>query len=138
MEFLFSFIAELFAEVVLQGLFELIAAGLKRVFGVFFGAVREVSPEPRPLHPAARWALYCLFGFLAGAISVWLFPRHFIPHGVMRRVGVVITPVLLGLAFVALGRWRKRRGRKPSDFDQFGCGAAFAAGMAIVRALALA
>jgi hypothetical protein len=134
MEFIAAFIIEFLAEVLLQGAFELVASGLR----TFFGVVRdEVSPGREPLHPAIRWALYALFGFVAGAISAWLFPRHFISDHAMRRVSVVLTPAVLGVAFVALGRWRKRKGKAPSDFDQFGCGASFAAGMAFVRAIAL-
>lgn len=106
-------------EGVLQGVAELLAD--KTLRG---------SPEGR------KWLkglLYGLVGMVLGGISWWLWPEHWIEAPGVRWAGLLITPVLLGVAFQGLGRWRERRCSARNGLETFWTAWAFAFGFGLVR-----
>ena len=55
--------------------------------------------------------------------------------GTLRLViaNIVLTPLAAGLAMMAMGRWRARRGDTRLRIDRFGYGYLFTLAMALVR-----
>lgn len=129
MEILFELVfavLQFVAEIILQIVFEALAElGLH--------SVREVFRRPAPLHPLLAIFGYAILGAIAGGISLWLFPVHFIGAMWLRVANLAVTPVLAGAAMAALGSWRKGKGEEPVLLDRFAYGFLFAFVMAAVR-----
>jgi hypothetical protein len=119
---LLQFLAEMVLQIVAEAFAEL---GVR--------SMREPFRLPEPLHPALAAIGYAIFGAMAGAISLWLFPSLFISAGWQRMLNLLLTPIAAGLAMGALGAWRRRRGEVLIRLDRFGYGFLFALAMAIVR-----
>jgi hypothetical protein len=114
--------AELMLQIALEALAEL---GLRSVL--------EPFRRPEPPHPVLALVGYAIFGALAGAISLWLFPTLFIKTGWLRVLNLVLTPLLAGAAMAAIGAWRRRRDEELIRLDRFTYGVTFALAMALVR-----
>ena len=129
MEILFELLFALLqflAEIVLQIVFEALAElGIR--------SMREPFRRPEPLHPALAAIGYAIFGAIAGAISLWIFPALFIPANHLRIVNLFLTPVAAGFAMAALGAWRSRRNEDLVRLDRFSYGFLYALVMAAVR-----
>ena len=79
-------------------------------------------------------AIVCaLFGTLAGAVSLCVFPNLFISSYQGRLINLSVTPVLSGCTMTVLGAWRARRGQDPIRLDRFSYGYLFALAMAAIR-----
>lgn len=117
---------QFFAEVILQifgeALFELLGQSLKKR-----GARRA------PLSPVLAAAGCLLCGALAGAASLWLFPRLFIETGWLRAANLVLTPLAAGAVMAGIGAWRQKNGQETIRLDTFAYGFSFALSMALVR-----
>ena len=124
MEFIFELLFEIFGELLLQIVFELLAE---------FGWRVASAPFRKSPHPLAAGVGYAVFGALAGAISLWMFPRLFIGSHTGRIANVIVTPILSGAAMAALGAWRRRNDRDTVLLDRFAYAFIFAMAMALVR-----
>jgi hypothetical protein len=120
LEIVFEFLGELLLQVFAEVLFEI---GLHSLAAPF-------AKRPNPYLASVG---YVLFGALAGALSLWLFPSLFIASHVARIANVVATPVIAGVAMTAIGAWRGRRGQEAVLLDRFAYGYLFALVMALVR-----
>jgi uncharacterized YccA/Bax inhibitor family protein len=117
MEFILQIFGELLIQALGQGLIEL-------GFHALGAAFRK---------PASPWlaALGCiLWGLMLGGLSLLLFPAHLAST---RVVNFVITPILVGLGMVALGKWRAQRGDPVLRIDQFFYGYLLALTFAAIR-----
>lgn len=119
-------IVQLFGELLLQAFSGLIAEFIGR-------SVKEPFRRPEPVHPWLAAIGYLIFGAIAGAISLWLFPALFISDQWLRIVNLVLTPVMAGLMMERLGAWRERRDQKTIRLDTLSYGFMFALAMALVR-----
>ena len=119
-EILFQFIGELLLQVFAELLFEI---GLRSI------------AEPFKRRPNAWLAAcgYVVFGLVAGALSLWVFPALFIASHAGRLASLLVTPVLAGGAMTLLGAWRRSRDQELIRLDRFACGYLFALAMAAVR-----
>ena len=124
MEFIFELLFEIFGELLLQIAFELLAE---------WGWRGLSAPLRKSPHPLAAGGGYAVFGAIAGALSLWWFPKLFIASHVGRIVNVIVTPLLSGSAMAALGAWRRRHDRPTVLLDRFAYAFIFALAMALVR-----
>lgn len=118
----------------LELLFELIS---EIVLQIVFEVLLEIGL--RPFRGAAsRSPIFAAIGYMAlgagaGAVSLIIFPRLFLTSQGARITNLIVTPLIAGLVMSALGAWKKSRQHELLRLDQFGYGAVFAFGMAIVR-----
>ncbi len=119
-ELLFQFVGEVLLQIILEVLFEL-------------GLYSAREPFRRPPNPWLAAIGYGIFGAIAGAISLWIFPALFIVSHSGQVASLVLTPIVAGVAMAALGAWRRRRDQDTIRLDKFAYGYLFALAMAIVR-----
>ena len=124
MEFIFELLFEIFGELLLQIVFELLAE---------FGWRSLQQPFKQAPNPLLAGVGYALFGAVAGGLSLWWFPNLFIASPVGRIANVIVTPILSGAAMAALGAWRRRRDQPTVLLDRFAYAFIFAMAMALVR-----
>ena len=117
-----EFIAEIFIEVFLQFLFEVLAECGLHAF------------KRKPLkNPALAASGYLIFGGILGGLSLLVLPSSFIAFPLGRIANLIISPLLVGLAMAWIGRWRSKRGNESIRLERFWYGALFALGLALVR-----
>ena len=76
---------------------------------------------------------YALAGIAVGGLTLLLFPSHFIDDPDLRRLNVLLTPLIIGTLMAAYGRFRARRDRTVAGLEKFAYAFAFALAIAIVR-----
>jgi hypothetical protein len=91
------------------------------------------SYKKNPPNPWLAGIGFAIFGAVAGAISLWIFPHLFITSHAAQIVGLALTPFLSGAAMVAIGAWRRSRDQEIIRLDKFAYGYLFALSMALVR-----
>lgn len=119
-------LAATLGELLLELVFELLAEFGLRSLGAPFRPAREISP----------WVAapgYLIYGALAGALSVWLFPAPLLVAKWAQIANLAITPLAAGGVMALLGAWRRRRGQPLLRLDRFSYGALFALAMVLVR-----
>lgn len=124
MEIIFELLFQLFGELILQVVFEVLAE---------LGLHSFRSEKRKRL--SLWWAIpgYIIFGFLAGILSLIIFPNLFLTSRALQLVGVILLPVLAGFVMALLGAWRRRREQELIRLDRFAFGYLFALAMALVR-----
>ncbi len=120
LEFILEILGEFFLQVAVEALAEM---GLHAI----------ADPMRRPINPWLAALGYGLFGMLLGGLSLLVFPAHLIPARGLRLLNLVVTPAAVGLAMVALGKWRARRGQPQIRLDRFTFGFLFAFSMGVTR-----
>ena len=115
---------ELFGELLLQGIAEVLAEFGLRTFGE---SIR------RPRNPWLAAVGYAAFGAIAGGLSLLVFANHLVPAGPWRIVNLIATPPAVGAMMAALGTWRAKRGEPVLRIDRFSFGVLFAFAFALVR-----
>ena len=117
---------ELFGELLLQLVVEALAQA----------GVHAVRDPDRPPKEHSRWLIalgYVLFGLVAGALSLWLFPDYLIRSHAGRLAYLALGPVAAGAAVAAIGLWRSKRGVPRYGIDRFAYGYLFALSFALLR-----
>jgi hypothetical protein len=158
MEILVEGLFELFGELILGFVFELLGSLLGSLSGRIWNGLRSVArpagtppvrprahspyaddtPTPAaapsgPASPSLRLAFYLVVGTLLGGLSLLLFPQSF-ARTLDTRVAVLIgTPLACGLMMAAIGEFKRKRGRVAKTLESFGFGCAFALPMALLR-----
>lgn len=74
-------------------------------------------------------------GALLGGASLLAWPAHVIVDPGMRRTGLVLIPLLVGVTLSAYGRFRASHERPRGPLATFAVAASFAFGLALVRNL---
>ncbi len=63
-----------------------------------------VASMLEPFKEAPRFGLavtgYCVYGIIAGAISLFILPQHITPNVAIRFLNILFTPALVGLAAI--------------------------------------
>lgn len=119
MEFLLELLGELLIQIVVECLVEL-------------GIHSIGEPLRKPPNPWIAAIGYALFGAIIGGLSLFVVPHNLMPEA-WRVANIVLTPLAAGLAMMAMGRWRARRGDTRLRIDRFGYAYLFALAMALVR-----
>ncbi|MCA9217944.1 MAG: hypothetical protein KDB27_32965 [Planctomycetales bacterium] len=122
MEFIFELLVQFLGELLVQLLMEL-----------GFRAIAEPFRTDRPANVFLALAGYILMGLIGGQISLWLMPEHFIDSQALRRVNLVVTPILLGFVFEVVGKYRQNHGKEKRLLDRFSYGFSFALTMGLIR-----
>jgi len=121
-EFLFQMVGELLLQFVVEALAQ--------------AGVHVVRHPDRPVREHSPWLValgYILFGLVAGALSLWLFPDYLIRSTPGRIAYLVLGPVAAGAAVAAIGLWRSKRGVPRYGIDRFAYGYLFALSFALLR-----
>lgn len=121
-EILFQFLGEVLVQVLVELLFEL---GLHSLGDTF----------TKPRSPVFSTIGFVLWGAMAGGLSLLVFPTSPITNLVLRKVNLIVTPLIAGGAMMLVGRLRDRRGTALVRLDRFGYAFVFAFAMAVVRFL---
>ncbi|KHS43198.1 MULTISPECIES: hypothetical protein [Novosphingobium] len=124
MEFFFEIFLQFFGEIIVQVLAELLAE---------FGIRSLADPVREPRTPVYSMVGYTLWGLIAGAISLFLFPASAIRNPAFRTINLVVTPLVIAAIMAMLGRARNKRGQLLVRLDRFGYAYLFAFSMALVR-----
>lgn len=124
MEVLIELILQFVGELLLQVVFQVLAEVGLRGFRVV---------ASRQANPWVAAVFYVLLGCGVGWISVQLQPSLLLQSRQAQWANLLVTPVLAGLAMVALGAWRRRREQALIRLDGFAYGYLFALSMAVIR-----
>jgi len=124
LEFILELIAEFLFEFLLQFVLELLFQ---------FGLQIFAEPLRKKPHPLVAAAAYVLAGAALGALSLWLFPALMVKVRIYQWVNLVLTPVLVGIAMVLVGIWRRNHERLELRINRFSYGFLFAFSVAFVR-----
>ena|SRR5579862_1263695 len=87
----------------------------------------------RPAHPVILTGGYILWGIIAGGISLWLMPKAFITHTVIKFLNLIISPIIIGIIMMYVGKSLEKKGKKLTSLDHFGYAFIFAFSMALMR-----
>jgi hypothetical protein len=123
-EFILEVLFEIFGEVLIQLLFECLAE---------LGVRSLADTLEKPRHPLLSTIGFALWGALAGGLSLLIFPHSAIASAPLRRANLVVTPIIVGLAMMLIGRVRSKKGQDLVRLDRFGYAFVFAFAMALVR-----
>jgi hypothetical protein len=118
------------AEIFLEALFEL--AG-EAVLDLALRALGEVFESADRANPVLASLGYAILGFLAGGVSLFVFPHPLIRPSRVHGISLLVSPVVTGLLMSFIGSSLRRRGKKVVQIESFGYGFAFAFGMALIR-----
>lgn len=128
---------EIIGEIIVQvlgWLLELLLQGIFEIIGELLGhCIKEPFRRPKPIHPVLAAMGYAIFGAIAGAISLWIFPAHFISSHWLRIVNLLLTPCVAGILMALIGAWRMRHQQELIRLDRFSYGFCFALAMAVIR-----
>jgi hypothetical protein len=120
----------------LEFLFEVFGEFILQVFGealLELGLHALAEPFRRDPNVWLASIGYALFGALVGGLSLWVFPQHFTPAGILRMANLFLTPLAVGACMAGMGAWRKRRHEAVFLLNRFLYGFIFAAALAAVR-----
>jgi hypothetical protein len=76
---------------------------------------------------------FAALGAIVGALSLLLFPVHFIRGEGARLAYLAIAPLIAGATFALVGRRRERKGKRVVRLESFWPAFTFALAMALVR-----
>ncbi|TWU58134.1 hypothetical protein [Rubripirellula reticaptiva] len=99
--------------------------------------VAKKSASADPGNPYLWILVYIFMGTIAGFVSVWIVPIHWLGSPTMRLANLAVTPIVLGLVFEWLGRWRSKKHKSEYVVDQFSYGFTFALTMGMIRYFAI-
>lgn len=126
MEDLIFALLEIFGEFVLQ-------FGVEILVGIASRRIRRLRVSMRRQGTVFSTVLFVLFGFMAGGLSLLVFPHPLFHPSKLHGVSLLLSPVMTGFVMSGLGRAVQRRGRIPARIESFACGFSFALGMALIR-----
>jgi hypothetical protein len=122
-EFLFSVIGEFLLQITVEVLIEL-----------GFNGVANALSERKKRNPYLAFVGYCIFGAIAGAVSLWIVPHQIIEsETTYALVNLFFTPIIAGLLMSFMGYVRKSKGKEIIRLDSFLYGFTFAFFMALIR-----
>ena len=126
MDFIAEIVLGFIVEVLLPAVAEIAFEFLLHCFGEPF-----IQREFRV--PVMAGIGYFLIGLVLGGLSLLVFPQSFVRSENFHGISLLITPVVVGLAMAAIGRWRLRHGKSLLRLDSFVYGFVFALPLALVR-----
>ena len=121
-EFLFTVVGELLLQIIVEVLIEL-----------GFNGVANTILERKERNPYLAFVGYCIFGAIAGLISLWVVPHQIIESETFALVNLFFTPIVAGILMSYMGYVRKRKGKDIIRLDSFLYGFIFAFFMGLIR-----
>lgn len=126
MEFLIELLLEFFGEVILQVFFQALAEAGLHMFK------RPDAPEKEP-NPWLLSLGYAALGAIVGGVSLLVHHDSLIHVDWLRKVNLVLGPVVGGLGMAWIGALRRKRGQTTIQLDRFTYGFVFSFAMTAVR-----
>ena len=124
LEVLFELLFEFFGEFVLQLVFELFGGAFKAGWYKLTG-----RDKPTTVMQETGWSV--VTGLVAGALTVWLFPRLAIRLHWLQILNLVLAPVAAGLLVERARAWRESR--RTFSLPVFAYAALFGLAFALTR-----
>ena len=124
LEVLFELLFEFFGEFILQLVFELFGGAFKAGWYKLTG-----RDKPTTVMQETGWAV--VTGLVAGALTVWLFPRLAIRLHWLQILNLVLAPVAAGLLVERARAWRESR--RTFSLPVFAYAALFGLAFALTR-----
>ena len=124
MELILEFIFQFVIEVVLQAVAEVL---------VELGYRRFADTLRRPRNPILSTIGFIIIGGIAGGVSLLILPQSPIQDPIFRTINLFVTPLLLGLMMMLIGKLRQKKGQNLVHIDKFGYAFVFAFIMGLVR-----
>lgn len=126
MEIIFEVIVQILIEIFGQILFELLAE-----FGI--RSTSNALGLQKPKNPLLAAIGYILLAGLGAAISLYVFPTHFVKRAELRVMNLILTPVAVGLIMGIRGKILLKKQKEPIRIDSFFYGFLFALTFAAIR-----
>jgi H+/Cl- antiporter ClcA len=123
---IFLVILDFICELVVQIIAETVA-------DVLGHSIKEPFRRPKPVNPWLAAIGYCIFGSLAGCLSLWFLPNLFIKVQWLRVLNIVLTPIAAALLMAFIGSWLRKHDKEVIRLDSFAYGYCFAVSMSLVR-----
>ena len=124
-------VIEILVERIIQIVAELFGQLLFELGWESFGQSFRDRPRANPVLAGFG---YLALGALLGLVLAYVFPVPLSKHEAVTILGVFLNPIGFGLLSHLYGEHRRRRGRNTTNLATFWGGAAFAFGIAAVRA----
>jgi hypothetical protein len=119
-------------QLILEGLLEI---GGELLFELGLRGLGETTAPSEDKNPVLAGVGYALLGFIAGGLSLLIFPNNFVRSERYHGASLLVSPVLAGLGMAGLGWALRRQGKTVLRLDSFLYGYIFALPIAIVRFL---
>lgn len=84
-------------------------------------------------HPVLSAIGFALWGAIFAGLSLLVMPSSPIHNPDLRLFNLIVTPLLAGLAMVAIGMAREKKGQEKTRINRFGFAYAFALTFAAIR-----
>ncbi len=126
LEFVFELVAEIFGEVLFQGILELLAE-----FG--WSSLENSLRSAKSANPFYAACGLGILGASLGLGTALLLPDPLFHHRPVPGISLILAPLGAGFCMHLLGAWRRKKGGNPTCLATFWGGASFAFGMALVR-----
>jgi hypothetical protein len=122
MEELLGLLLEIFGEFLL----ELFVSFISRF-------LREVFDTEEYGNPVLASLGFGIFGAVAGAISLLLWPHPLVRSPALHGISLLISPTATGGLMALVGFTLRHKGKEPTRIESFTCGFAFAFGLSLIR-----
>jgi len=119
---------EIIFELIFQLVFEILIDGLCLGY-----SDKKKKKNKKPIGPFFEFFSYCIFGAIAGALSLLILPHQLIESQTLIYLNLIITPVIAGVCMAYIGFLRKKKGKNTIRLDTFLYGFSFALVMTLVR-----
>ena len=106
--------------------------------GAFEVSSQKLSEQPwapKAVHTFLALVIYFGLGAISGVTFTVLFPNRIIETARLHGISLVIVPLIVAFAMVAVGKLRRRQGKRLVRLDTFAYAFIFAFAMALVRFL---
>jgi hypothetical protein len=117
-------------ELLLEAIFEYLAAA---VADFFLRSLGEVVEGPERQNPVLSATGYALLGLAVGTLSLLPFPHHLVQPSRIHGVSLLVSPLVTGLMMSWTGEILRRQDKKVTQLESFRYGFTFAFGIALVR-----
>ena len=123
---------EFILEALLQGIGELaLQLFFEALFEVGLHSLADTTRQPR--HPVYSTIGFTLWGIMLGGFSLLIMPTSPIHNAGLRLINLIVTPMIVGLLMVAVGRRRRKMGQETTRLNRFSFAYAFALSFAAIR-----
>ncbi len=126
MEIIFEIAIQILIELFGQIFFEFLAE-----FGI--RGIGHATGIQKPKSPILACFGYVLLAGIASAISLLIFPDHYIRSYEARILNLVATPVAVGFLMSLRGKLLEKKGKSPIRLDSFAYGYLFALVFGLIR-----
>lgn len=125
---LFEIIMSILLEIVFPVIFEFIIIR-------FWDSIESSFKELKEVNKYVALAGCLMLGFVLGSISLLIYHHHIFTPNPLPGIGLIISPIAVGLIMKSIGDYRVKRGRKAAIITTFSGGALFAFAYTLLRFL---